>query len=239
MSDDEKNPHNNLYYYGGMLLLGVIVLILGLQQLNWIISLVGGLLAAFGGFEVKINYTKIQNEENTIRAKQNGHHNTQVNQTSPVNSPTIGKIQHAYFGSTPASQSAKEPKSKREESRKESEDDAPETESICSGRIHFDDYEDFEVEVSRGDKVKGRVEANYPVSVQIMNNNDFGLFNPGDDDNDVYWKSPKTTSFDFSWTAKKHEEVHVLVVNETDESDWGDEQPSASANIDVIRKTQD
>src|ERR1700730_45044 len=83
MSDDEKNPHNNLYYYGGMLLLGVIVLILGLQQLNWIISLVGGLLAAFGGFEVKINYTKIQNEENTIRAKQNGHHNTQVNQTSP------------------------------------------------------------------------------------------------------------------------------------------------------------
>lgn len=117
----KRDEQDNLLYYGAVLAVGIIVLILGVQELSWEVSIIGALFAAFGGFEVKLTYGRIQFQERSIKASQAGRDNTQINQTNPQNSPTIGQIEKAYFGTTPRaeeqtfeSKSRKLPRAKRE-----------------------------------------------------------------------------------------------------------------------------
>lgn len=240
----KRDEHDNLLYYGAVLAVGIIALILGVQELSWEVSIIGALFAAFGGFEVKLTYGRIQLQERSIKASQTGRDNTQINQTNPQNSPTIGRIEKAYFGTTlraeeqtSESKSRKLPGAKREpeEDQQSSLRDTGGV-TICSGQIHFEDYQDFSAHVNRGDRIIGHVEAEHPISVQIMNGDQFDDFDSRYEDNEVYWRSPKTTNYDFSWDARKREDVFVLLVDETDESEWDEGEATATARIEVRMK---
>jgi len=237
---ETQDDHDKLLYYGAVLAVGVIAIVLGIQELSWEVSTIGALFAAFGGFEVKLTYGRIQNQERSIRATQTGNRNTQINQTNPQNSPTIGKIEKAYFGtsSPPGSQEVQSRSRRVPQTAKkfdaETIQDNSGAFSLCNGEIHFEDTQDFEAHVSRGDRITGHVEAEHPISIQIMNGDDYDDFDSDYDDNEVYWRSPKTTDYDFSWDAVKRESVFVLIVNETDESDWDDGMATAIARIDVV-----
>src|SRR5450759_1772749 len=135
-----KDEHEKLYSYGAMLVVGIIVLGLGIQQLNWMFSVIGAFVSLFGGFEVRLTYNKIQLEEKSIRAKQSGNNNTQTNQTNPVNSPVIkAENVHQYFGPT-------EPKSKKKAPKPVAENEDP-ADLLCNGVYHIKDYQEFSAQV--------------------------------------------------------------------------------------------
>jgi len=225
-----------------LFVIGLIVLIAGLTSLpsGWATALLGAGITAFGGFEVKLTFGRIQIEEKSIRAMQSGRNNTQINQTNPQNSPNIGTIGTAYFGTSPPTQEQTKPQVvPAKETRREPEDEQDEVEDLCSGQIHFEDFEEFQTGVRRGDRIAMQISAEHPISIQIMNSDDYDSFDSDSDDNEVYWKSPKTTSYGYSWPAKKREKVYVLVVNETNLDEWDNEEAVATVTIDVIRKKQE
>jgi hypothetical protein len=249
---ERQSVHDRLLEYVGLLVIGLIVLIAGLSSLpgGWETTLLGAGLTGVGAFEVRITYNKINYEDKRIRAKQEGQGNIQNNQTSPVNSPSVGKARDIIYNLPPQP----ETKTIREASnvyvgtlqpdkagrRSTMADPAQaraegEIEELCSGEIHFEDFQEFEAEVSKGDRIALQVRAEHPISVQIMNEDDYDDFDSNDDDNEVYWKSPKVTNYGYSWLAKKREKVFVLVVNETDQDDWDTGEAVATVTINVVR----
>lgn len=230
----EADDHQKLYQYGGIAVIGVIILVLGIQQLSWIISLLGIFAAGYGGFEVRLAYQRIHIQQNHFQIEHKTEVNAQISQTNSTNSPNIGSIGTAYFG-TPSPQVEKS--NQRVDVQQTSESPGPQSviESLYHGLLYFDDLEDFHTGVNRGDRIQVEVSADHPISVQIMSDEDFEDFDPDYDDNEVYWSSRKTTNCAYSWPAAKRERVCVAVVNETDLDEWAGSQAFATVRVDVVR----
>lgn len=147
---EKQDAHSRLYGYVVLLMLGLIVLVDGLSTLpsGWAAALIGAGLSAFGGFEVKFTYSRIQLENNSIQAKQTGKKSGQVNQTNPVGSTAIGKIDNAYFGTAPAPQ-VRVPE-------KETVNDSP---WWVNRTIALDEFQEFGTDMSEGDEIIGEVES--------------------------------------------------------------------------------
>ena len=236
MSKKEKDDHEKLYGYGGMLVVGLIVLILGLQQLNWIISLLGAFFSAFGGFEVKLTYARIQLEEKNIRARQSGHHNTQINQTSPRNSPVINKADNVYFGTSKQDFNSEAPAAPQRKSKKSESKSSNEEEWLFNGRIHFKTLESREIDFSKGDRILGHVESDDPISVQIVDERNFELFVADDDEEyETLWNSGKTTDYDIDYVFRKNGRGNIVIVDEYDEHDDEADEAEATVRLKIIR----
>lgn len=235
-----RDEHDKLLYYGAILAVGIIAIVLGVQESSWETAIIGVLFAGFGGFEVNLTYRRIQIEDRTIRSSLRGHGNTQINQTNPQNSTTIGKIGTAIFTSGPSQEVTPKPKSSSISGEEIYEDEEieifPDSETLCGGQIHFEDFEEFDTNVSKGDKINIKISSAHPISAQIMNEEDYDSFDSDSKDNEVYWRSPNTTSYSHSWSAKKREHVYVLIVNETDLDEWDEEEAIAMVRIDVLRR---
>lgn len=101
----------------------------------------------------------------------------------------------------------------------------------------FQNLEDFHVDVNNGDVINGHVKSDDSISIHIMSEDDFESFDPDSEDNEVYWKSPRTTGYNFSWTSKDEETVVIAIVDEYEVDDEEEEEEAtATARIDVIRK---
>ncbi len=238
MAEEEKDEHNKLFGYIGLLAVALIVLISGLLSLSWPTALIGALLSAFGAFEVKITYSRIQYENQSIQAKQSGQGNIQTNQTNPRHSPVI-HAENVYYGIPKPDSEPREaidPKTTRHE-RQVQPDDA---EWLVNGEVRFQDYEEFESKLNKGDQLKGHVESKDPISVEIMDSENFEAFEE-DDDEDNYgtlWSSPRTTDFQVSYTSTAKRTVHLVIIDELEDDDEeSDEEAKAVARIKVIRKS--
>lgn len=236
---EEQDDHGKLYSYGGILVVGIVVLVLGIQQLSWIVSLLGLFAAGYGGLEVKLTYERIQIEQNNFRATQKGKKNIQTNQTNPMNSPVynVNRVEgDLNFGDpTPIVTHTTTFVAGGSPDKQVKGPKIEQAEVLCNGEIHFEGSEEFQASVNRGDKIEMRVSAKHPISVQIMNSEDYNDFDDDYDDNEVYWKSPNTTNFSYTWPAKKREKLFILVVNETDLDEWETDEAIANVTINVIR----
>jgi hypothetical protein len=191
LASPTENKHDRLFEYVGLLVAGLIILIFGLTMTpptGFVTAIVGAGVAAFGGLEVKFTYDQIRYDDRSLRAKQSGYNNIQTNQTNPTNSPVINRAEtaHQYFNSNEPKGMEKAPKAK---SIAEAEE---KTEWICNGVFHMPDYQEFAAVVGKGDKIAGHVEADHPLSIQILNHRNYSLFvdiHEGDVDIDTQYKA--------------------------------------------------
>lgn len=233
---EDQADHTKLFSSVGLLVIGLIVLIDGLLGLpsNWPTTLLGAGISAFAGFEVRNFYVRVSLENKTIRATQSGRGNIQANQTNPVGSPIIQRADTVNIGGPQPS--LQEDVTRQNKSVVSKQQGTSEMESICNGMIYFDDYQDFHFDVRRGDTVKIHVKSEDPVSIEIMNEDDFAMFEPDQEENDNYWESPLTTEYDYVWPSKDAEGIVVIIIDEVEEGTSDEEQAKAFVRIDHMRR---
>jgi len=216
----KPDEHTKLYQYGAVLTVGVIVLLLGIQQLNWEFGVVGAFFSAYGGFEVRLTYRKIENEG--IVATQSGKKGVQINQTNPIGSPAIGRIDKAYFGTPPAAQ----------QPIPEKEVDAPSMWWV-NKTIAIDKFASFGTDLNEGDEIVGHVKSKDWISVQIMGES--GLNSLRDDYNfNPYDDSGKVKQTEVNYTSPKTRYTYVVIVDEED--DAGETEGEAIVQLKINRK---
>lgn len=242
---EKQDEHSKLYGYVVLLLLGLIVFVDGLSTIpsGWIAALLGAGISAFGGFEVRFTYNKIQQEDNSIRAKQTGKKSGQVNQTNPTSSPAIGRARDVYIMGGEATQA----KSRTEEGPKDESVEKPakeEFEWLCNGQIHIDRYQEFETSVKKGDKIAGHLESRDKISLQILSRKDYDtladiLDGEVDEDEEygAYYSTPITTNYDFSWVSTVSRPVVVVITGGTIEYEKEGFSAQVTAKIKVFRKS--
>jgi len=245
LPEDEKDEHNKLYGYIVLLVIGLIVLISGLQSLpsGWIAILIGGGLSAFAGFEVKFTYNKIQNEEGSIRARQSGTGNVQTNVSNPTNSPVIHRADNVIINPSPRKSRNKPESTRQRIPELKSEDDI---EWLCDGDIHFNRYQEFEAPVKKGDKIVWHLESKEPISLQVLSRKDYDILADlldgeiGEDEGEyhAYTSTPLTTKHDLTWTVPVNRTLIVVITGGTKEDDDDDFNVKVNARIGIIRKKE-
>ena len=218
----KQDEHTKLYQYGAVLTVGAIVLVFGIQQLNWELGVVGAFLSAYGGFEVNLTYKKIQIENSGIVAKQSGKKGVQINQTNPTASPAIGRIDTAYFGTPPGAQPP----------APEKEVEAPSPWWV-NKTIAIDKVAAFGTDLNKGDAIVGHVKSKDWISVQIMGQSGLNSlrgnynFNPYDD-------SGKVKQTEVNYVSPKTRFTYVVIVDEED--DAGETEGEAVVQLKINRK---
>ena len=242
----EGKPRSRPWHYFLIVAIGLGLILIGtafgiaLQTASgYIVAAFGALMAVGGGVGFAINL-RISSRKDSIEAIQAGTGNTQINQTNPQNSPTIGTIGTAYFDSNPSSRRQEQtPQSvpvPEPIPAKESEKVKFDLEELCEGQIHFEKTQVFTTRLSKGDRIYFRFTSEHPICVWIMNEEDYESFDPHDFEVSAYYKSPKSTNFAHSWPAKKREKLYVVVANETDASEWETGEAVANVTINALHK---
>ena len=241
MPEKGADIHDRLLQYIGVLVIGVIAFVIGLSTLpsGWITAFLGGGIAAYGGFEVRLTYNRIQIEEQSIRASQGGRKNTQINQTNPRQSPNIfgSSIGTINYGTTPPSQEAPAKSSPPQKPVDESK-----VEWLNNGHVKVDRYQEFEAPVNKGDRIEWQLESDTPITLQIMSKKNFEtladiLDDEIDEDEEysTYYSTPLTQRNEHSWVSPSSRTVMVVLTGGT--IDEGDEDFSANvdAQIKIVR----
>jgi hypothetical protein len=157
-----------------------------------------------------------------------------VNLTQPANSPVINRAENIqqYFGE------ASNPRKKISTWSVTSPKLKAEGEWLCKGEIHIDDFQEFPVKLSRGDRVEGHLESDEPISLQILSQKDYDIFldiHEGrygeEDDYSVYYRTPRTTDYDFSWISTINRTVLVVIAASLGEG----ESIRVTVQIKVVR----
>jgi hypothetical protein len=245
---EKRDIHNDLLFYIILLVVGLIILLDGLGSLpnGWETALLGAGVSAFGGFETKITYTRIQDESNSIKAKQTGKKGIQINQTSPTGSPAIGKARDVYIGTPPPSK-VPEPEKRTQRpfvvgpgiSNKPEE----QFEWLCNGDIHINRYQEFEAMVKKGDQIAWHLESKKPIALTILSRKDADTFLdiidgnvPSDYEYTFYYRTPATTNYDFSWTSAVGRPVIVVISGGEMDYKKEDFSTQVSAKIKIVHK---
>jgi hypothetical protein len=238
---EEQDEHGKLRGYVVLLVMGLIVLVTGLSTLpgGWATALLGAGLSAVGGFEAKITYNRIQHEENNIRAKQIGRKSGQVNQTSPVGSPAIGKARDVYILGGEATETRRRKEAaEKAQTVKESDE---QFEWLCNGDIHVDTYQEFEASVKKGDRIEGHLESKEKICLEILSRRDYDalvaiLVREEGEEYDAYYSSPTVTKYDFSWVSTVSRPVMVVITGGPRAEQDDDFSAQVTARIKVVRK---
>jgi hypothetical protein len=255
---EPRSPHDNLLYFGILSAVGVMIIIASLSNFlggGWESALIGAILTGVGGFEVKVNFTKIQYENNVLTASQSGVGNNQVIVTNPHSSPTIGKVEH-YYAVAPAAVnrieiSESEPatidlgkKSRKMATRAQVQTAPPPTqwqgdlEEVYHGDSHFEEFQDFEVSVKKGDRINFNMRAAHPISVHIVPSESIDDVGGENIEEISIWNSAKGKNVSFSWLAKKNQSVYVVIANETDLDEWEEGEAEVDVKINAVRTSR-
>lgn len=234
--------------------MGLIVAVIGLLTIpsGQVAALLGGILAAGGGVGASITYNNIQHNK-SINASQAGKGNSQVNQTSPVGSPAIGRARDVYIGTSPPSR-APEPEKKTPPpsvvgtgKRKRLEESDAQVEWLWTGDIHVNKHQEFEAPVKRGDKISWQLESKDPIALTILSRNDAATFLdiidgevPSDEEYTFYYRTPVfTTNSDFPWVSTVNGTVMVVITGGKMDYEEKNFSTQVSAKIKIVRKAME